>query len=57
LRHFLARVRGQEAPIVTGEEGLRALTLAHQLVEASERVQGQHEAGEAEGELERCNEA
>jgi predicted dehydrogenase len=33
LRIFTARARGQEAPIVTGEEGLLALRTAHRVLE------------------------
>ncbi|HEY3249064.1 MAG TPA: Gfo/Idh/MocA family oxidoreductase [bacterium] len=32
LRHFLDCVRGRERPLVSGEDGLRALEVAHQLL-------------------------
>lgn len=37
LRHFLACVRGQSTPMVSGEDGLRALAIAQQIVESGER--------------------
>lgn len=38
LRHFVSCAWGQLSPIVSGEDGLRALILAQQLVDAGERI-------------------